>query len=251
MKILLSSHFFHPSVGGIEQVSLTLAREFVKAGHEVKVVTTTERESGEEFPFEVARRPGSGKLCALVGWCDVFFHNNISLQTAWPLVFTRRPWVVAHHTWLTRINGATGIRDRIKQRVIRRATNIAVSRAVAEHLSMPSTVIGNPYNDALFKTNGAGARTGDLVFVGRLVWDKGVDLLISAVSALKNRDVQARLTVVGDGPEREMLERQVMALELKDRVEFAGMRTGEELVALLNAHRVMVVPSRWKEPSGL
>jgi glycogen synthase len=36
MKILLCSHFFHPSVGGIEQVSLALAREFSLAGHLVK-----------------------------------------------------------------------------------------------------------------------------------------------------------------------------------------------------------------------
>jgi glycosyl transferase family 1 len=41
MRILLCSHFFHPSVGGIEQVSQLLAHEFTLAGHTVKVVTST------------------------------------------------------------------------------------------------------------------------------------------------------------------------------------------------------------------
>ena len=65
MKILLSSHFFHPSVGGIEQVSYTLAHEFVKAGHELKVVTSTPAGNEEvEFPFEVTRRPNPMETAA-------------------------------------------------------------------------------------------------------------------------------------------------------------------------------------------
>jgi glycogen synthase len=38
---------------------------------------------------------------------------------------------------------------------------------------------------------------------------------------------------------------------LEDRVEFAGVKRGEELALLLNQHRVMVVPSRWEEPYGI
>ena len=149
------------------------------------------------------------------------------------------------------MNGTQGIRDRIKHRVIRHATNIAVSKAVADHLAVHSVVIGNPYQDGIFKKDDSVARTRDLVFLGRLVWDKGVDLLVSAVNALKNKKMDVRLAVIGDGPELEMLQQQVQALDLKNQVEFLGVRTGDELVALLNAHRIIVVPSRWQEPFGL
>jgi glycosyltransferase involved in cell wall biosynthesis len=48
-----------------------------------------------------------------------------------------------------------------------------------------------------------------------------------------------------------MLQQQVHALDLKDQVEFLGVRTDEDLVALLNAHKIIMVPSRWQEPFGL
>ena len=108
MKILLSSHFFHPSVGGIEEVSRNLAHEFMRAGHEVKVVTYTRESDDADFPFSIHRRPGPLELLRLVEWCDVFFHNNISLRTAWPLLLHTRPWVVAHHTWIARVDGSIG-----------------------------------------------------------------------------------------------------------------------------------------------
>lgn len=251
MKILMSSHFFHPSVGGIEQVSLTLAREFAKAGHELKVVTSTPDDQNHQYPFEVIRRPMPWTLLKLVKWCDVYFHNNISLKTAWPLLFVKKPWVVSHHTWLTRITGRAGLRDWMKQYLIRRASNISVSTAVAEHLSSPSKIIGNPYRDDVFRRTPGPARRQDLIFLGRLVWDKGTDLLIDAIAMLRSRGVKPGLLIVGDGPELIPLCKQVLKYDLNDQVKFGGTRTGEELVTLLNNSKVMMIPSRWQEPFGL
>ncbi len=249
MKILLSSHFFHPSVGGIEEVSLVLATQFVLAGHEVKVVTGTATEDGDRFPFEVIRRPNFAQLLRLVMWCDVYFQNNISLQSAWPLLLVRRPWVVAHHTWVARTDGTIGWRDRLKQFVARGARNISVSTAVSRRIAAPSVIIGNPYRDALFRRDPAAVRDIELVFLGRLVTDKGVDLLLDALALLRGRGLFSLLTVIGEGPEQACLKEQSVRLGLG--VNFVGSRTGEELVALLNRHRVIVIPSRWEEPFGL
>ena len=41
MKILVSAHFFPPDVGGIPEVASILVREFLDAGHAVRVVTST------------------------------------------------------------------------------------------------------------------------------------------------------------------------------------------------------------------
>jgi glycogen synthase len=251
MKILLSSHFFHPSVGGIEEVSCVLAQEFCALGHEVKVVTGTAADDGAAFPFEIVRRPWPLRLLALVAWCDVFFHNNISLRTAWPLLVTPRPWVVAHHTWIARVDGSIGWRDRLKQFVARNARNISINRALSDHISAPTTIIGNPYRDALFKTDPNAVRDMELVFLGRLVWDKGVDLLLRAMARLGESGLRPRLSIIGKGAEAANLARLCGELGLEQQVTFAGTKVGEELVALLNRHRFLVVPSRWQEPFGL
>jgi glycogen synthase len=251
MKILLSSHFFHPSVGGTQEVSLVLATEFERAGHEVRVVTTTRESDGQKFPFEIVRRPSPARLLELVDWSDVVFHNNISLRTCWPLLIVRRPWVIAHHTWISRTDSSLGLRDRIKRFLARFATNVAVSRPVADHLSVPSTIISNPYRDELFRRDCSVWRERDLIFVGRLVPDKGVDTLLSALKHLKNRAFFPCLSIIGSGPELSRLSSMVEQLHLREQVSFLGTMTKEELVRELNRHRVIVVPSRWQEPFGL
>lgn len=248
MKILFSSHFFPPSVGGIEEVGGILASEFARRGHEVIVVTQTIEEA--EFPFQsfqVKRGVGMGELVRLTRWSDVVFHNNVSLRTAWPLAVIRRPWVVAHHTWIARVDGRRALVDKVKLRAIKGARNVAVSGAIAAKLGVEARVIPNPYRDDVFRRTNEGAREGDVVFLGRLVSDKGVDILIGALGVLKERGIRLRTTIVGDGPEMGRLK--VLAEELE--VSFVGVKRDGELVEVLNRHKVMVVPSRWEEPFGL
>ena len=255
MKILFATHRFYPEVGGLETVSLILAEEFVAAGHEVRLVTHAVADAGTDdarFPYPVLRRPGPGRMLALLRWCDVYFQNNISVRTLWPLALVRRPWVPAHHTWLTRVNGSIGWQDRLKKLLLRRGTPIAVSHEVAESLEVPGTVvIGNPYKPTLFRLLPDVPRTRDLVFLARLVSDKGGDLLMDALADLKSHGLRPELTVVGDGPEMGNLRSQVERLGLDAQVEFTGTLQGEELVRTLNRHRVMVVPSRTPEPFGV
>ena len=257
MKILFATHRFFPEVGGLETVSLILAEEFVKAGHEVRLVTHAAADDATDdsrFPYPVFRRPRAGTLLSLLRWCDVYFQNNISMRTLWPLLCVRRPWVPAHHTWLTRVSGRIGWQDRLKKFLLRHGTAapIAVSHEVARLLEVPGTiVIGNPYQPGLFRVLPEVARTRDLVFLARLVSDKGGDLLLDALADLKAQGFAPELTVVGDGPELASLRRQVETLGLTRQVQFTGVLLGEELVRTLNAHRIMVVPSRTPEPFGV
>ena len=247
MKILLSSHAFYPQLGGIESASELLAAEFVNAGHEVRLLTQSSGEDKPEWQFEVFRQPGASELLNLVRWCDVFFHNNISLQTAWPLLLARKPWVIAHQTWI----GRRSLADYFKRLALRFATNVSISCAVAKSLSATSTIIPNPYRDDLFYHMPEVVRDRELIFLGRLVSDKGVDLLITALKLLKDQKLTPRLTIVGSGPEEETLKALVARLGIKEQVSFAGSKTGVELARILNEHHVLVIPSRWAEPFGI
>jgi glycosyltransferase involved in cell wall biosynthesis len=252
MKILFSSHAFYPNLGGVESISLLLAQEFAVAGHEVVVVTQTPTDGNEtDFPFGVVRRPDARTLIRLTAWADVVYHNNISLQTAWPLILVRRPWVVTHQCWLPRGFNAMGVKGALKRIVLRGATGIACSQAVAADYTTPCTVIANPYDDNIFQRIPGVAREGDLAFVGRFVSDKGLPVLLQALRHLAPRGLRPNLTVIGGGPEDKAWRQLALDLGLAEQVRFVGPKRGEDLAALLNGHRVLVVPSLWNEPFGI
>lgn len=251
MKIVLLSFYFKPLVGGIEVNSELLAREFCRQGHDVTVVTTIRAEQETEaFPFALVRAPSAGRLIKLLAMADVVLENNPCLHLSWPLLFLPTPHVVALRTWIRRMNGRQSWVDRLKLLWLRRAGKvIAISQAVAEYHRRPAVVIGNPYRSTLFRRpdSDVGEKT-EFVFLGRLVSDKGADLALEALARLG--DKSARLTIIGDGPERSNLEAQAERLGLRGRVAFTGVLTGEPLVACLQRHRVLLVPSRWPEPFG-
>jgi len=247
MNILFCSVPFRPSIGGIETVSALLAEQLERAGHRVRVVTLTAGPADDPAPFEVVRRPGPSRLFALVRWSDLVFHNNVSLRLAWPLLVLSRPWVVAHHTWIA----SSGIRAGLKRLALRRARNVAVSKAIANALPVPCTVVPNPYADDTFRPVSTVPRDRELVFVGRLVSDKGASVLMDALGRLTRRGRRVGLTVIGKGPEEAPLRRLAESLDVATQVRFVGSLVGEELVRSLNAHRVLVVPSLWEEPFGM
>ena len=247
MKILFCSYLFAPGIGGVETVGRLLVKEFEAAGHEVRVVTNTAGASANN----ILRCPSVSELCAAVHWADVVFHNNISLRSAAPLFILPRPWIVTHHTWLRRPDGSRAFPDFLKEVSLRRANNIAVSAALAAELPVKSRVLPNPYDAEAFHVRRDITRNRDLIFVGRLVSDKGGDVLLEAIAQLHRAGLNCNLTVVGDGPERGNLQSMAQRAGLEGTIEFLGSKSGADLGALLNQHRVMVVPSRWNEPFGL
>ena len=252
MRILFSSHTFYPSLGGLEAVSLMLAREFARAGNQVVVITRSPGDENEsEFSFRLVRSPSARELLRLTAWADVVFHNNLSLRAAWPLLFVRRPWVVAHHIWLPRGHNLRGITAALKRLVLHKATGIAISRAIADDFASPCRVIPDPYDDETFRHLPEVKRTRDLVFVGRFVSDKGLPLLLEAMQLLVQRGLSPELSVIGAGPEDQAWRKLATKLGLSGQVHFVGIKRGRELAEALNAHRVLVVPSLWREPFGI
>jgi glycogen(starch) synthase len=251
MRILMGSYRFSPDVGGIETSSALLATELSALGQDVRVVTETEEQDGKTWPFQIVRQPTPGAMLKEARWCDIFFQNNISLNSLWANLLSRKPWVVTHQTWITRVNGRTGWRDRFKRWLLRFATNVAISESIARDVSVSCHRIGNPYHSEIFKLLPDRQRSRDLVFVGRLVSDKGLDVLIKGLAALSSAGVRPTLTVVGNGPEEVEMRKLSFDLGVSNQVEFLGQRTGSDLAKRLNEHNIMVVPSRWDEPFGI
>lgn len=90
-----------------------------------------------------------------------------------------------------------------------------------------------------------------LLFVGRLVEQKGLTYLIDAMSEVIIQSPSMTLTVVGDGAERLNLERQVRDLGLNENIVFLGAVPNERLPKLYQQAKIMVMPSLGDEGLGL
>lgn len=252
MRVLIYSPAFLPLIGGLEHNVALLAESLRQLGNEVVVVTTTPAEREEEGAFQVVRRPGPVEFVRWVRWCEVFHQANVSLWGLWPLLFVRRPWVASHHGTYRRPGGRIGWKDRLKRYFLRWADgSIAVSQAMADDLATPAVVIPNAYRDSLFRQLEGVERRLDLVFVGRLVSEKGVDLLFEALVLLRERGREPTLTVVGEGPEEQPLRALAERLGLARQVCWQGPLRGERLAAEMNRHAILVVPSLFGEPFGI
>jgi glycosyltransferase involved in cell wall biosynthesis len=252
VKILISSHAFAPNIGGIETVTGLLATEFVQLGQLVKVVTQTPSDATENRGYSVIRQPSVSELVSAVRWCDLLWQNNLSLRTLWPGLLLRKPVVISHQGSYCRAPAGISLVERLKHAVVRCTTSVAISQAVAACFKTDSTIIPNPYDARRFSLDSSiEERPRDLVFLGRLVSEKGIDVLLEALAKLRAHGLSPKLTIVGVGPEFITMEQMVEALGLKNQVIFAGLKRDKELVTLLRQHKVLVVPSSYDEPFGV
>lgn len=88
-----------------------------------------------------------------------------------------------------------------------------------------------------------GRNSSHIVCVGRLIHIKGQAFLIEAVAELRNRGLDARLTLVGAGPKRADLERLVNHLGIHDRVVFTGAVGQDEIQSIYRSADVFCLPS--------
>jgi glycosyltransferase involved in cell wall biosynthesis len=79
---------------------------------------------------------------------------------------------------------------------------------------------------------------------GRLIRQKGVDVLLDAYQLVLRAHSNTRLLVAGDGPARSALERQARRLHLDEVVRFVGWIDGAR--RLMSCCDVIAVPSRWE-----
>lgn len=249
MKILIYSSVFYPAIGGIENLTLALAKEFRRSGHDVKVVTEQRQTPGLAVEgIEIFHSSKLIQQLRLFFWSDVWYMPNITLKGMWLLLFNPfKKLFISHNDF--HVIDARNAKAMLKNAVIHSlATNISVSRSVARALRVKSTVILNCYNDGDFRLYPEEERSRDFLFVGRLVSQKGCELLLEACRGLTR---PFTLSIVGDGVEMKKLQAVVHRYGMQDSVSFLGLQRDEALARTMNRHRVMIVPSLGAEGFGI
>ena len=176
---------------------------------------------------------------------------NVSLRYSWSWLAAPRKIIYQHNSAYEREDGVRRRIDFIKTFLARMTPGIANSRYTASATGA-KYVVFNAYDDALFRNMRSWqSRDRDIVFVGRLVSQKGCDTLLHALDRLRRHGLTPSLTIIGDGEDREKLGALVNDLSLQKRVQFLGIKRGDELARLLNRHRIIAVPSNCEEPFGI
>ena len=136
------------------------------------------------------------------------------------------------------------------RRLLREATfTVAISDYHADFLasrepSARTVVVRNGVDLGRFRPaeGGAAARPNLVLAVGRLVEKKGFPYLLAACALLRDRGVAFECVVVGDGPQRELLDETAAGLNLNGTVRLLGARDQEFVRQTLNEAAVLVAP---------
>lgn len=98
----------------------------------------------------------------------------------------------------------------------------------------------NAVNTELFKPIKTKSKDIDILFIGRLSVEKGVDILLNSLHLLPNNK---NILIIGEGPLRKKLEKQAMALS-HHNIKFKGFVDHLELPEYINRAKIVVTPSR-------
>ncbi|VVB88534.1 Trehalose synthase [uncultured archaeon] len=83
----------------------------------------------------------------------------------------------------------------------------------------------------------------DILFAGRLIKEKNVDMLLEAVNRLRQTVPDIKCHIIGDGPEKERLIGLACEHGLLDNVKFFGFMEYDEIIACMKSSKVLVLPS--------
>lgn len=279
MRIVQVANFYGPRSGGLRTAVDRLGAEYCSAGHEVYLIVPGRDGAVSTMPTGVTRIalparviPFTGGYRAVpvtpvIGLLDRLHPDAIEVSDR----FTLRPlgaWgarrgvrtVMVSHERLDRLTGQI-----LPGPLARRVADFANRRTAADYdtvlcttgfareeferigatnlLTVPLGVDLETFHPRRFcpdiRRQLAGPRQVLLVHCGRLSIEKRVDRSISTLAALRNRGLDARLVIAGDGPLRARLERQAAGLP----VRFTGFVDSRTAVAeLLACADVAIAP---------
>lgn len=109
-------------------------------------------------------------------------------------------------------------------------------------------VVYNGINPSLFSfnENKHSVRNNRLLFIGNLIPVKGLDVLLKAISLLKDENFTVQLDIIGKGSSKNIYEKCIRDLNLGSQVKFLGIVDNSKLPQILNRYSGFVLPSRYE-----
>jgi glycosyltransferase involved in cell wall biosynthesis len=302
MNLLIYSHYFAPSVGGVESIVQSLAAGIAElrtlnGDREFNITVVTETSAGNyddtKFLFRFVRRPGVIRLWQLVRASDVIHVAGPAFLPMFLAWLARKRFVVEHHGY--QATCPNGLFVHQPDRAIcpgyfqvgrygecfqclrsefssgwtaakllalmfprnwlahAATTNIAVTGHVDHRQKLPHTkVVYHGIEDPLPNPDRSiPSQKLRIAYVGRLVPEKGIPVLLEAGKILKAEGHDFEIRIIGDGSERPKLEELIRRENLEPCTSITGFLTGDAFARALEDVSVVVMPSSWEETAGL
>ncbi|MDO8424930.1 MAG: glycosyltransferase [bacterium] len=254
-------------IGGAEQLVLDIARRLDRKQYDVRVIAVVRggplraefHEAG--IPTDVVGKRTKLGFEAIQHLVRDFrsptpdiVHTHLFGGDTWGRIAAIRAGVPHIVSTEHNVNLDEGPLKRLVKRHLARKTDriIAVSDAVRSYSVRMDrvplgkmVVIQNGVDTARFRPVPATPHDDvRFVSVGRLVEQKGHDVLLEAFLLLRDTHPRARLEIIGDGPRRAELEALCASFHLTDRVRFLGLQ--RDIPAYYQRSDILVLPSRWE-----
>lgn len=276
MRVVFLPGIWPPEVGGPATHGPDFARFLLERGHDVQVVTMADASPTEQVcpVHAVSRRGGFPVRYSRLAWhaaraarhADVVYASATYAAAAAAAAAARRPLVaklVSDPAYerarrygffrgsLEDFQRADGVvvraLARARTRTLAAARSIVVPSAYLARMACGwgleaarVLVLPNPAPDV--QPQDAAPEPGRFVFAGRLTRQKALETALAALVRLP----EARLDVVGDGPDRQSLEARAREYGLDGRVRFLGPLPRDEVLRRVAGADAMVLPSDWE-----
>ncbi len=281
MKILAITPQFLPVRGGIEVFSAALVRAL--QGHGIETAIVTDLDPGSLLPqheildgISVHRLPFMKtmmsqdtphmlrllrqflEIVAAIKPDLIHMHSAVQLS-AWfvdRLIGKLSPCpalLVTQHGVLEAIDRQSVVRSLLLRADMLTAVSEAALQSSLEFSGRQSgTVIYNGVRPLRTAPRPPRAESPfSLLCVGRIQAEKGFDLAVRALADVRTRGIDATLTIVGQGHEKQQLIELAAALGVADHVTFPGVLSQQDTWHAMACSDLLLVPSRTREGFGL
>ncbi|MSU54445.1 MAG: glycosyltransferase family 1 protein [Candidatus Staskawiczbacteria bacterium] len=271
--VILTAVFEARHIGGTEISTYYLARELVKMGHQVHIISSGDRtlpkESVEEgFFVHRIQYPVGSSLGMLSFWFKTFLYlrkihvdiiHSQSVQMGLPCVaanlFLKKPYVVwgqgsdIYLPWKFKKIISAMIFSRASAIV---ALTLHMKNSIPKKYQHNVVIIPFGIDHQAFKGLSQEFARQQLaiapaekiiLFVGDLKTVKGVEYLIQALPIIKNTIPGVRLMLAGDGPERQALESLAKNNNVEKQAHFMGSTSHDKVIEYMAAADMLALSS--------
>jgi L-malate glycosyltransferase len=186
--------------------------------------------------------------CQQFPYLSCFSAKLISKLKKSPLIIT---WHEVWDDYWYEYLGWKGFGGKISERLVARLTQnvIAVSESTKNKLKSLGyrgniTLVPNGVDLQHIASIVTSEETSDFIFVGRLIKEKHVDLLVRAFGILSSEQPHLRLLIIGEGPEMDAIKKIIQELSLEERIILRGFSVDhQDIIAQMKSAKVFVNPS--------
>ena len=187
-------------------------------------------------------------ICDSAPYFHCFSAKICSLLKRTPLVIT---WLEVWDDYWYEYLGKKGVFGKVVEKITAQLadTNIAISERIKRNLEnigvkreVKAIPVGIDFGE-IERIKGSGERL-DVIFAGRLIKEKNVDVLIKAINLVRKEVPDVKCMVIGDGPEKGNLKKLANDLEMDNNIEFMGfLENYNDVILYMKLSKVFVLPS--------